>query len=243
MKEIFIRDDDVYRYSKIFLELFNFLKVHHLPVVYAVVPALADSLVIQILNKEKNRNPFLFDIVQHGWKHKNYSKNLLHKYEFGHLRSYRQQEKDIRMGYQVMSRLFANNFLPAFVPPYHGYNQDTLKIIKTMKIPVFSAGKPTGIVQEDFIDLPAQISLNDYTVYGRPISMEAKRMIAGFLNRLAQKNDQRIGMVFHHDAIKNKRQFNELKIFFLFLKKMEKEDLIKITLFSEILCKRKKAVP
>jgi len=242
MKEVFIRDDDVYKYDGVFLELFDFLKTHRIPLVYGVVPALVTDKIIRLFNKEKNKNPALFDIAQHGLTHKNYSKNLSRKYEFGPLRSYAQQKKDILTGHRLMLNLFGKNFTPAFIPPYHGYDRNTLKIIKEMKFTIFSAGRITNAAQKIFLDLPAQVALNDYTPASKPVPMDAKIMIARFLGYFAKNTDPYLGMVFHHNAITKEAQFIELKIFFLFLKRMERERLITIRVFSQFLSARKNAV-
>lgn len=233
-KLIFIRDDDVYKHSERFVNLFNFFKKYKIPVIYAVVPNLIEKKIIHFLNKEKKNNPKLFDIIQHGWNHKNYSKNLNNKYEFGKSRSYLQQKKDLLNGYRKMTKLFGRNFSPAFAPPYHGYNQITLKIINELKIPIFSAGNKVKIKNKSFLDLPAQISINNYDKNGKPLALNSKSMIKKFLSHLGQDLNVQ-GIVFHHNAISNKKQFKELKIFFLFLKKLINENKIKLVLFSQFL--------
>jgi peptidoglycan/xylan/chitin deacetylase (PgdA/CDA1 family) len=233
-KYIFVRDDDVYKYNKKFINVFNFLKRYRIPVIYGVIPKLIEKALVEFLNKEKNENPKLLDIVQHGWAHKNYSKNSKNKYEFGASRTYLQQKHDIQKGYLKMKKLFNKNFTPAFVPPYHGYNLITLKIISELKIPIFSAGEKLKQKNNQFINMPARFSLNGYRENGVPFVLEINTLIKRFLS-LLRENELLIGIVFHHTAIRNKKAMSNFKKFFFFLKKLEREELIKFTLFSNIL--------
>lgn len=235
-KYVFIRDDDVYKYNKKFLNLFNLFKKHKIPVIYGVIPKLVEKKLVNFLNKEKNLNPQLLDITQHGWSHKNYSKDLKNKYEFGSSRTYFQQKQDIQKGYLKMKRLFGKNFTPAFIPPYHGYNLTTLKIVNELKIPIFSAGEKFKIRNKCFFGLPAEISLNDYDKEGKPLTTEVTVMIKRFLKSLGQNKNME-GLVFHHRAIKNNKDFRKIKIFLLFLKRLEEEKRIKMILFSQYLSK------
>lgn len=233
-KIIYIRDDDVHRHNKSFIRVFNFVKKYKVPLIYGVVPGLMDKKIIQFLNKEKSLNPHLFDICQHGFRHINHNRELSKKYEFGPTRSYLQQKHDILKGYYKMSKSFRRNFTPAFIPPFHGYNKDTLKIINEMKLLIFSAGIKTAFKNKNFIDLPAGISLNDYDHNGRPTVPKTALMIKRILAFLADTK-KTAGIVFHHSAIRNVRDFKKMKIFFLFLARLNAEKKIKIILFSKFL--------
>ncbi|MCF7888403.1 MAG: DUF2334 domain-containing protein [Candidatus Omnitrophica bacterium] len=232
---IFLRDDDIYSYDHNFLSTFNLLKSYKIPVILGVIPEKIERKLVNFLNKEKKNNNYQFDIAQHGWSHKNYSKDIKNKYEFGPLRNYQQQKKDITKGYIKMKQLFGKNFTPAFIPPYHGYDDNTLKIINELKIPLFSAGEKIALKKGKFLDLPAQLSLNDYGPKGKPIQLTAKTLIKRFyfsINRY-----KILGMVFHHYVIKNKKQIKQFETFVKFLAKSQKEEIIKITIFDQIYLK------
>jgi len=232
-KYLFIRDDDVYKYDEKFLNVFNLFKKHKIPVIYGVVPKLIEKKLANFLNKEKKRNPHLLDIVQHGWSHKNYSKDTKNKYEFGPSRSYFQQKQDIKRGYLKMRRLFGKNFTPAFIPPYHGYNSTTLEIINELKIPIFSADEISKVKNKCFIDLPARLSLNKYSKTGKPLFIDAISMIKLFIVYLKRYKNL-LGLIFHHSSIKSNKNFYEMKKFVSFMKNLKKEN-IKIILFSDLL--------
>ena len=166
MKYIYIRNDDVYKDDKKFRTIFSILKGNDLPVVHGIIPQLATKSLAGFLNKEKNKAPDLIDITQHGWKHTNYGNKINNKYEFGPCRSFNQQKQDISKGYSKMEKLFGKNFTPAFIPPYHGYNKNTLEAINELEIPMFSANKKTSFKSKKFIDLPIDIALNYYDKKG-----------------------------------------------------------------------------
>lgn len=234
---VYIRDDDVYRLDRGFLRTFTLFKKYRIPVIYGIIPGLADKELTKFLNNEKNNNPKLFDIVQHGWKHKNYNRNTKHKYEFGISRSYHQQKQDIQNGYLKMKEYFGKNFTPAFIPPYHGYNQITLKIINELKIPIFSADKFHSLFQKKFIELPTPFSLNKYDIKGRPIVLDVNLLIRLFLKNLKTCKGL-LGILFHHSAIKNDNDFKGIKNFLFFLKELNRNKTIKFILFSDFLRNR-----
>jgi peptidoglycan/xylan/chitin deacetylase (PgdA/CDA1 family) len=201
-----------------------------------MIPKLVERKLIEFLNKEKTKNPKLFDIVQHGWSHKNYSKNLTNKYEFGSSRNYSQQKQDIAKGYKKMQRLFGKNFTPAFIPPYHGYNTTTLKIINDLKIVIFSANKINILRKKQFIDLPVGLSLNQYPKQGVSFPFEAMPKIKSFLEFLSNPN-KLLGILFHHNALESNKDLFQMKLFLSLIKNLSKEDNFKFILFSGILNK------
>lgn len=232
----FLRDDDVYKYDNNFLSVFSLLKKYKIPVILGIIPKTIDKELVDFLNNEKKDNTYRFNIVQHGWSHRNYNKDIKNKYEFGPLRPYQQQKKDIKEGYARMKALFGENFTPAFVPPYHGYDNNTIEIINELGIPLFSAGEKTGTKTKTFLDLPADISLNDYDPKGTPLPLSAERLIKNVASYMI--NRIFCGMVFHHQAIKNNYQLRHFKTFVKFLRTREKEGLIKITLFDRLISKK-----
>ena len=234
MKYIYLRDDDVYKCDKNFKRIFATLKEYKIPVIYGVIPKLATKNFAHFLNKEKTKNPSLIDISQHGWKHTNYGGKTRNKYEFGHLRSITQQGKDILKGYLKMKKLFGKNFTPAFIPPYHGYNKNTLKIIDELKIPIFSANKKTTIKKKKFLDLPIDIVLNDYNKKSRPVTLKSEIMIKRLLASLNCKGNTK-GILLHHNTITTDNDFKEIKVFLLFLRKMATKKIIKLAIFSNFL--------
>jgi len=236
MKYLYIRDDDVYKIDKNFKKIFAAFRKHKIPVVYGVIPKLATKSLAQFLNKEKNKNSNLIDISQHGWQHANYGGKIKNKYEFGPLRNIAQQKKDILNGYSKMKKLFGKNFTPAFIPPYHGYNKNTLKIIDKLKIPIFSANKENATKNKHFLDLPINITINRYSKSGKSIVLESETMLRLLLKSLNNEGGTK-GILLHHNLITTDDDFEKINKFLNLLKKLEEKKIIKIILFSFLLKK------
>ena len=236
MKYVYLRDDDVYKSDKSFKRIFATLREYEIPVVYGVIPKLATRSLARFLNKEKRKNPNLTDITQHGWQHANYGGKIKNKYEFGSLRSIAQQRKDILKGYSKMKKLFGKNFTPAFIPPYHGYNGNTLKIIDEIRMPIFSANRKNATKGTKFLNLPINIALNDYDMKGKPIMLKSETMVRRLFTSLNSKGKIR-GILFHHNLITTDYDLKEIKKIFTLLKRLEKVRSIKLVLFSYLLKK------
>lgn len=234
---VYIRDDDVYSLEPNFLSFFDLFKDCRIPVIYGIIPGLLEKKLIQFMNVEKSKDPKLFDLIQHGWKHKDHSRNARYKFEFGQTRSNSQQIKDIKRGYLKMEKVFGKNFTPAFAPPFHGYDQNTLDAINRLKIPIFSAGRFDRFPDKNFVELPTRFSLNSYDRAGIPKVKKTSLAMRQFIKDLKNSSGL-LGIVVHHSSIKNNADLEEMKKFAFFLRKLEKKKVIKLVLFSDILRSR-----
>ena len=232
-KIVYIRNDDVYRLDKTFLKVFRLFKKYKIPLVYAVIPKPTTKELAAFLNREKEKNPGLLDIVQHGWSHANHNRGIGPKFEFGRTRSARQQEKDIVCGDGKMLKLFGSNFTPAFVPPCHGYDQTTLRLINKLNIPIFSAGRPTGYKYRKFKELPTSFSLNDHDENGKYVFLGTHALIKKFPKILLGPG-KFIGILFHHHTLRQSKDFKGLEDLLKYLSTLRKNKSIKFLLFSKI---------
>ncbi len=232
-KYVFIRDDDIYRTDRIFLKISEFLLKEKIPTSYAIIPAKLQKSLISYLKIKQRLHPLLIDILQHGYRHINYSPKIADKYEFGKLRSYFQQKNDIAKGFNRLSEAFGDMFFPCFVPPYHGYNITTLKILNKLGFSLFSADRIVMPGRFDFKQLPTTISLNDYAKEGTPLCIPFDMMAKRFLHYLNSCDDF-LGIVFHHHVIKRGGDLDNILRFFLFLKKMEQRKYIILAPISKI---------
>lgn len=234
-KTIFIRDDDVYRIDGSFMALFDFCLQHKIPVAYGVIPKKATPDLAKLLNKTKENHPLLIDIIQHGWQHRNYNTDLTDKYEFGGRRNYLQQKKDIQKGLDKMTGLFGRNFTYAFCPPYHGYSLTTLKIINELKFAIFSADKLNPDRKSTFLDLPACVSLNEYTASGEPMNTNTPNLIKKIIRCLDYGDGRPLGIILHHRTLKSRKARQNLFRFFLFLNRLRRKKVVKLVSLSELL--------
>ncbi|MBF0485608.1 MAG: DUF2334 domain-containing protein [Candidatus Omnitrophica bacterium] len=229
---VFIRDDDVWTPDSVFKELLGFLKKQKIPVIYGIIPDRLEEAMVRLLRKEKKQHPGSLDIVQHGFAHKNYGEGMA-KYEFGQRRSYHDQHDDILKGLTIMRRRFAQYWTPGFIPPYHGYDNNTLKVIRSLKIPLFSSGARVVCDQKTFIDLPAAISLNEYDANSTPKPFDFRHMLNTTLRTL--RPGKVFGMVYHHRAIKTESDMRAIKMFLRLLADWRAQKELRIVLFSDIL--------
>lgn len=230
MKYVFIRDDDVFELSQKLEEFWQLSSKWRIPVIFGVIPKKIDSSTVKFLLRAKRKEPELIDIVQHGWEHKNYGSGK-NKYEFGDFRTYNQQKKDILKGRKLMEKYFGEEFFPAFVPPFHGYNKETLKIIDQLRFKIFSGGKKTNLKKTNFLDLPARISLNKYTKE-KAFTLSLEEIAKRIVEEINFSPLNVWGVLLHHKDIEDFKIVNKtIKI----LKIYEKDKKIKLTNFSQLL--------
>lgn len=229
---IFIRNDDACTLDKKFQFFFDAARDHAVPVIYAVIPARMDKPFIRFLRKAKEKTPQLLDIVQHGWQHANHSSEFGRKYEFGPLRSVSQQRSDIQQGLQFMRSSFGDLFTPAFVPPYHGYNQETWDILCEEQFKIFSAGKNALKKRSGMIDLPAEISFTRYEHNVAAINP------ASFVIENLARNPKRsslLGVLTHHADFKSASSRKELTSFFRQVAVSMERGIWRLLLFSDLI--------
>ncbi|MBL8013064.1 MAG: DUF2334 domain-containing protein, partial [Candidatus Omnitrophica bacterium] len=138
-KFLFIRNDDVWNLDESFKSFFDFMLDQRIPVVYGVIPAMLKDDAAQFLRRAKKKSPKLLDIVQHGYAHRNHAPEGEHKYEFGSSRTYVEQLEDISRGMKIMRRSFGEFMTPGFVPSYHAYDTNTIRVLVKLGIPLLSA--------------------------------------------------------------------------------------------------------
>ncbi len=232
---LFIRDDDVWTLDREFRCFFDLAIEREIPVVYAVIPGKMDKALIRFLNRAKEKTPQLLDLVQHGLSHANHSPQKEMKYEFGASRSVECQREDIRQGLQKMRQAFGKNFTSAFVPPYHGYDERTLKILAEEGFTMFSAGIRRLTGKRDFVNLPAQVSFSRYD-QGKTGIYRAVDVIGSLAQGIYRRPLS--GVVTHHADFKTAAARKELERFFNFIDALRGRNQWQVMLFSGL--KRKK---
>ncbi|HNX82356.1 MAG TPA: radical SAM protein [Candidatus Omnitrophota bacterium] len=226
---LFFRDDDVYTITTAFLRLHQLHLRYNIPICYAVIPAKLEKNMKEFLLKSKRDYPDLIDIAQHGFMHKNYSLSGNIKYEFGDNRNFRQQKKDIMNGWLQLRSLLGNHISPIFIPPFHGYNTNTIKIVNELAtrgtFKIVSCGNKIDIPsQKNFLDLPASIKIvpSNTRDYLRKIVKQT------FL----ETNRTNIsGILIHHETLKN----HDFKILEQLYRSISKNHSIRTILPSQLI--------
>lgn len=229
---VFFRDDDVYTIDKQFLDFFHLLLENGIPAIYAVIPGKATTELLEFLKEQKRKNPSLIDIVQHGWMHKNYGSGTTDKYEFGKSRTYDEQKKDIISGMIKLYTILENAFTPAFIPPYHGFDFNTISILKKLGYPIFSA-RNSNIKPTNTIVIPTSLSL---TVYNKrdAATMLTYNETRQLIFKEIARNSPIITILAHHKDY-NKMKFSELKKTVTLLKQLKDLGKIDFSLFSDLM--------
>ncbi len=234
MKFVFLRDDDVFSWDEPgFLTFFGLAKTYGIPVMYAVIPGRLDNATALRLRREKEDSFDLLDLVQHGFLHANRNPDTFPKYEFGPTRDYATQFDDIRRGRDIMDRFFSDSWTPVFVPPYDGFDETTLEVVRDLGFQAFSSDEFILPVK-GIINLPYSFALNDYAQDGRPIPIPFREMVRRY--RLALGSDRRLlGILFHHSVLSGDDCTRDLELFFRFLKREKEEGRLKLVGVSSIL--------
>ena len=154
------------------------------------------------------------------------------KYEFGAVRSLKSQREDIRQGQKKMRLAFGEYFTPAFVPPYHGYDQRTLRVLHEEGFKVFSAGMRPSEAKRRFIEAPAQVSFSRYE-QGQTGIHHAKDVI-GLLAKGIYRRPL-TGVVTHHADFTTAASRKELTRFFDCIAALKAKEGWRVLLFSDIL--------
>jgi len=229
---LFIRNDDVWTLDRPFRSFFDMAMDHGLPVVHAVIPGKMDKGIVKFLCRAKEKKPRSLDIVQHGWMHTDHSLVPGTKYEFGVSRPLKSQRDDIEQGLKMMRKAFGEHFIPAFVPPYHGYDERTLQALDEQDFKVFSAGSRRMKVKAPMIELPARISFSCYDKDGAASINPAVEIFEMLVKGLRQQPLS--GVLTHHADFKTAASRKELARFFGLVAALRDKQGCRTLLFSDL---------
>ena len=209
---LYFRDDDCYELDSHFQEIFELFQTLELPINYAVIPHKITLQFKEYLNKHQN-SPF--NVSQHGFTHKNYGKDK--KYEFGPSRSLSEQYKDIAQGKKIMHQTFQSLFNNIFVPPYHGFDNNTLACLIKLKYKGISVNHAQLKTTDRVSVFPIHLSLETYSLNKPPIEKTLKKLLAEYTHY--SRHLKTIGIYFHHSMLSE----NGIKNLELFLRYIKKE--------------------
>jgi hypothetical protein len=106
------------------------------PVALAVIPELAEnSLTVKL-----EHHPTV-TVLQHGWRHANYAlENRPSEYPPG--RNPDEVAGEFSKGVQRLESLFPTQYLPVFAPPWHGFDESYLLLLRQAGLRAISRAKP-----------------------------------------------------------------------------------------------------
>jgi peptidoglycan/xylan/chitin deacetylase (PgdA/CDA1 family) len=212
MVSVFFRNDDVYSFDDKLRGLNSVFIRHGIPVHHTVIPArLSESSVRKMLDMLDDK-PAIFEIGQHGFSHRNHG-TLKEKWEFGK-RRFEDQKRDIFKGRDIMLRYFGERFTKAFTPPYHSFDENTLKAVDEAGFDFFSSfDHGHDFSGYSFRPVPVSISFNREK--GSSKKSDLKSVLREFLR---QEGDMKTIGVFIHHGMLDDGDLRNLELFIRFLK-------------------------
>jgi hypothetical protein len=131
---VFFRDDDPTNITNELLLMNEIFVKESVPISYQIIPNKLNIEFIDWIKDQKQENPNIISIGQHGYSHTDYGCS-----EFGKCRTYSQQYDDIKNGKYIMETNFGNDFSYVFTPPHNIYDEDTIKALQNNNFTILSA--------------------------------------------------------------------------------------------------------
>lgn len=106
-----------------------------IPLALAVIPALATQGLADRLRKEAS-----VVVLQHGWRHANHAPSGNNEYPGGRLDE--DVSREFLEGHNLLATLFGAQAIPVFSPPWHGFDQRFLPLLRRSGLMAISRKGP-----------------------------------------------------------------------------------------------------
>jgi hypothetical protein len=186
------RDDDARAATPELARLLALATRFHLPLGLAVVPAeVAPQLADRVAPVAE------LHVLQHGWDHRNHSPPGEKKMELGDHRPEATIERELRLGFERLRRLFPEKFLPVLVPPWNRIGaaaKAAMPSIGLCGLSTFGPVDPPAIHQAN-----VHLDLFAWRPARRPLSLP--EIYAGLCREVSRRLDgasEPIGIMTHH---------------------------------------------
>jgi hypothetical protein len=193
------RDDDSYRDTT---ELRRLLMARrNIPIALAVIPGLLDETLTNLIH-DSNR----VSVLQHGWKHIDWSGGKSRPSEFPDSRSTFEVSEQLRSGRELLEKTFGSRFHPVLVPPWHSISRWLLENFGDLGYLAVSNEAPLfPLLSRGWgREINIEIDTSDWTRQGAFIGSRevARRLLRAF--ELRQKWNSEsfpIGILTHHAVL------------------------------------------
>ncbi len=186
------RDDDAQQPTPALARLLALARRHDLPLALAVIPKGATDALAETLANE----PRVF-ALQHGWQHRNHAPAQEKKTELGDHRPVSEVMAELALGFERLSALFGETFLPVLVPPWNRIAasvRDARREVGLIGFSAFDAAPSDAAhwvnTHVDIIDWRARSALPRAAAYAL-LCWEVERRLAG-------DEAEPLGILTHH---------------------------------------------
>lgn len=193
---VFFRADDIGVPGENFTRLVNLFRSHRVPLTLSVVPAWLTRPRWQQLQNLCGKDQRLWCWTQHGWRHFNHEPRGK-KLEFGPSRKASRKREDLWLGFQRLSRLMGELFVPVFTPPWNRCDKETLTALQELGYQALSRcldGQP-----------PAPTALPEYPVSVDLHTRKEQDAHGGWQNLLEELRENLAngfcGVMIHHQRM------------------------------------------
>ncbi|MBI1775044.1 MAG: polysaccharide deacetylase family protein [Proteobacteria bacterium] len=192
------RDDDAERPGPELERLLDLALAHDLSPALAVIPAGAeDALALAV-----ERLPGVA-VLQHGYAHRNHAPAGAKKAELGGERPLEVVDAELVSGRQRLSRLFAERFLPALVPPWNRIAADLVSRLPRLGFRGLSTygGRGRACPQVDLLQVNTHIDPVDWSArrflgVEQALALAVQHLADRRLGRL--ERSEPTGLLTHH---------------------------------------------
>lgn len=185
------RDDDAVAATPQLDHLLDLAQRHHLPVALAVVPGLAETSLVERLQRlSPDMSPDMPEVVvlQHGWKHQSHANTGAKNSEYPASRDPAVCLAELHQGKTRLATLFGPRFLPVLVPPWNRFADALIPRLAAqgfMGISGGPSGFPGSAKVADLIQVHAIIDPVDWASRRHPRPDTTKlRPLAAILDQI-----------------------------------------------------------
>jgi hypothetical protein len=183
-----LRDDDAVEPSTALSRFNTLTEAYSIPATLAVIPENTGEPLVENLDNLSHIN-----IAVHGWSHKNYAPDTQKKQELGSHRPCEQVLVELSQGFNRLSALYTDRFVPLLVPPWNRIAQDlvgSLSDIGFAGLSTFGHEKPATIKM-----INTHVDLIDWK--GTRGGRASDQLFGEFIENI-RATDKPIGLLTHH---------------------------------------------
>ena len=188
-----IRDDDATRMSPEFDKLLKINKKYSLPMAISVIPKWAGLRLPKVLSEHPD-----IVVLQHGWSHENHAQPNVGHSEFPDNRPPKAVMQDLLMGRMRLEKLYGEQFLHGFVPPWNHIADVHKPLLKDY---AFLSTQETGLAAPGHLPmLPIHVDVLRWSPYPRfrGKGKIIRKVCQELRLRREQGSDAPIGVQLHH---------------------------------------------